>query len=356
MSINDKLLSLSFDEIYQYDMWSEDLEEFINFEGDFLGRQQLAIDTIQLLMTLHGKQDLLGYVSKLAEIEHGIQELQPWQRDHVVHALNSFILGIYINEKFLKKSLNVGLGKFEWKLAGLMHDTGYPLEIAMGISKQFTDKVNEIRNEIGIDREDVFCKIVPLGLDKLQNGIKSFDLISERILSWDININAEEEFELMKNDGKVCHGIISAIAVLYVIDMLYEKFNPNRLFEDTFGHDTNINWNQHYFVNDVVSSCAAIFLHNLRNDRFENTKIDPYKAPLAFLLKLSDVMQDWDRPSLLDIKGYNVENFNIEVVDGNLHFKVKPDIKGIDGVRRIDSIRNDLESTIVMDNIVIEEF
>jgi len=160
----------------------------------------------------------------------------------------------------------------------------------------------------------------------------------------------------MKNDGKVCHGIISAIAVLYVIDMLYEKFNPNRLFEDTFGHDTNINWNQHYFVNDVVSSCAAIFLHNLRNDRFENTKIDPYKAPLAFLLKLSDVMQDWDRPSLLDIKGYNVENFNIEVVDGNLHFKVKPDIKGIDGVRRIDSIRNDLESTIVMDNIVIEEF
>ena len=60
-----------------------------------------AFEIIRQVMQPHGKEGLLPYVTSLAEIERKIRELQPYLRDHVVHAVLSFILGIYIEKKFL---------------------------------------------------------------------------------------------------------------------------------------------------------------------------------------------------------------------------------------------------------------
>lgn len=105
-------------------------------------------------------------------------------------ALLSFILGIYLNEKFLCKPADI----FQWKLAGLLHDFGYPIQIARDILEPFTTKINEINRKLNVSISDVHFKIIPDGLENLTNGINSFDLIQKCLDEWGLHINAKEEY------------------------------------------------------------------------------------------------------------------------------------------------------------------
>ncbi|MCG7847634.1 MAG: hypothetical protein MIO93_00440, partial [ANME-2 cluster archaeon] len=67
--------------------------------------------------------------------------------------------------------------------------------------------------------------------------------------------------------------------------------------------------------------CSAIFLHNLSDDAF--TKISKNKAPLPYLLKLCDELQNWDRPDNNMLDGDSPENYNISIQNGVLCFEVK---------------------------------
>src|SRR5659263_301120 len=106
MGINNTLLQGIGPNLYDYGCSYVEINEFLFNLDNFLQRQGKAIRIVDNIMTMHGKQELLSYVSELARVEHGIQELQPWVRDHVVHALMSYLLGIYINEKFLSINFN----------------------------------------------------------------------------------------------------------------------------------------------------------------------------------------------------------------------------------------------------------
>ena len=103
MDVNSTLIArISHDDFYQYSVEEEEICQFLKFNGEFLDRQSLAIDIITHIMQAHGKQDLYETLAELARDELGIRVLEPWVRDHVVHALNCFILGILINEYFFK--------------------------------------------------------------------------------------------------------------------------------------------------------------------------------------------------------------------------------------------------------------
>ena len=320
MNINDSLLIKTRCDLYKYDCRESEIKPFLRNREDLLERQQKAIKIIEKIMTAHGKQELLKYVSELARVEHGIRELQPWVRDHVVHALLSFILGIYINEKFLGLISKIQVNEFQWKLAGLFHDVGYPAEIANNVLKPFTDKVNEIKEDFGVNRPDIISKIDPGKFENLQNNINSFDLIQQNLKKWGLQINARKEYNQIIESGRIDHGMISSLAVLYVIDIMYEKYNPKREYRDKYVPGTNINCNQIYFEDDVVPACSAIYIHNLPKSCFLSSKIDRLKAPVAFLLKLSDCLQQWERPSKTNQIGFSSNNFDIEIRDGQILF------------------------------------
>ena len=127
MSINEFLLHQTADILPEYDCFSHELEHVLLEDVPFDERQKRAIRFIEAALSKHGKQHLLSYVSELAAVEHGIRELEPGQRDHVVHAVRVFLLGVFFNNTLLKDN---PMDKLQWKLAGLMHDVGYPLEIA----------------------------------------------------------------------------------------------------------------------------------------------------------------------------------------------------------------------------------
>lgn len=104
---------------------------------------------------------------------------------------------------------------------------------------------------------------------------------------------------------------------MYLVDLKYQEHNPQRKRQSvTVG---NSDWNQKYFENDIVSACSAIFLHNLPN-AFE--KINKNKAPLPYLLKLCDELQNWDRPNQNTDRKDSPENYDISIQNGRIIFKV----------------------------------
>jgi hypothetical protein len=287
MGINTTVLNGIRENAFDYGIVGWRIEEFLTLTSDFLSRQAKAIDIIEDIMTAHGKTELLAQVVQLAKVEHGIRELEPRVRDHVVHALLSFLLGVFINEHFLKPS-GQSVNPFQWKLAGLFHDVGYPAQIARDILAPYTDQINRIKRNLSVSRPDVYFRVVPVGLDELMNGVNSLDLIQERLDRWGLNIDAKGEYTIMVNSGRVCHGIISSLSILYIIDMMYQKYNPQRAYVD-IDDPPGINWNQSCFENDVVPACAAVFVHNLPARCFQSAKLDRNHATLPYLLRFQTV-------------------------------------------------------------------
>ena len=297
-----------------------DIEVFLTGPRDFPTRKERAMEIIESIMTAHGKQELLRHVVQLAKVEYGIRELEPWLRDHVVHALLSFLLGVFFNERFLRPR-GQEVDAFQWKLAGLFHDVGYPAQVAKDILKSYTDQINKIKRDLCGTGPDVFFRVVPLGLDQLQNGVNAFDLIQEWLNKWELRISAKEEYTKMVNSGDVCHGMISSLSVLFVVDLMYQKYNPKRASMDIYD-PPGINWNQSFFENDIVPACAAVFVHNLPTPLFCSSRLDRTRAALPFLLRLSDCLQDWERACASDPAGIPDDEFEIEVAQERVVFIV----------------------------------
>lgn len=325
MDINATIINNIDQYLYSYGCEREKIDEFMSLVGQFDRRQKKAIEIIEDVMSHHHKRELRKQVAELARIEYGIRTIQPWLRDHVVHALLSYLLGIYIKECFWPLAgINNQITQFQWKLAGLFHDIGYPAQAAKDILKAYTHEVNDLRRRLGGSSADVKFGIIPLGFENLTNSKNAFALIQDQIDEWNLDIDAKNEFDLLRNTGNICHGIISSLTLLNILDLMYQKHNPSRTYKDIYvgGKDSNTNWNQEFFDQDIIPACAAIYVHNLPPRCFNSKRIDPNKAPLAYLLKLSDTLQDWERPSEKNPSGFSSNQYDIKVINNELVFTV----------------------------------
>lgn len=349
MNINNTITDAINDFLYLYDSNPDEIATFLT-QQSFSKRQEAAINIIDRIMAAHSKRKLLRYVSNLARIEVSIGELEPYARDHVVHALLTYLLGIYLNEHFLKTNNDNSVNRFQWELASLLHDVGYPVQMAKDVFlARYTNGINEIRNDLGATTPNISMKIIPEGLDQLTNGVNSLDLIQNRINEWELALDARNEYENMISTGTICHGVISSLSVLHVIDLIYQKYNPNREYRHIYvpGTDETISVNQRFFENDIVNACTAIYLHNLPRDSFRDSRIDRKKAPLAYLLKVSDCLQEWERPSKVNQAGYLPADFEISIKDGILLYSANIP-QG-----RLNTIRDELSSTLVATELII---
>jgi len=344
MGINKTIFNAVQGQLGDYGCYEEEIKRFLTTRWGFRERQTEAISIIEGIMTAHGKQELYLHVAELARVESGIRELERWVRDHVVHALLSFLLGIHINEHFMKPSGH-GVDVFQWKLAGLFHDVAYPVEVAKDILEKYTNQVNWIKKKLGAAASDVFFRLTPVGIDQLTNGVRSLNLIQQQLDDWGLAVDANREYGDMLDSGRICHGIISSLSVLYVIDLMYQQYNSGREYRNIY-EPSNINWNQSYFEDDVVPACSAIFVHNLPNRCFNNAPLCKQRAPLAFLLRLSDCLQDWNRPSADNPRGFPQRMFKINITNGRLVFTVA------DSVRR-QKIMKELRSSLDLSDIEV---
>jgi hypothetical protein len=321
MNINQRLLKETGPFLTDYECETFEIESLLCGNKRFVARQQNSVDLVNSIMSPHGKRHLFEYVYQLGQVEYTIRPLLIRQRDHVVHALLSFILGIYLNEKLVNFKLGSRVNCFQWELAGLLHDIGYPLEIAnQAIMTPFFVNAQEIRNALGV-RSLLGLRLVPVGLNHLTNHRTSLEIIQQQISRWDLAINARTEYRRSVNSGNINHGIVGSLILLNMIDAMYQKYNRTR--ESARVIDNGVDWNQDFFERDIVPACSAIFLHNLPVSCFSESKIEISRAPLAFLLKMSDSLQEWWRPSQENPRGYPSSNFDITMDQGKLIIKAK---------------------------------
>jgi hypothetical protein len=349
MNINSILLETIEYHGFEYSCYLWEIQPFLEGQLRFENRRGVGEKIIGDILREHGKQELIGCLAELAKIETGFRELEPYARDHVVHALLTFILGIYINERFIKGNTHEGTmpSAFQWKLAGLLHDIGYPIEISMKVMKPFVATVNRLRGDLGETRPVRFG-ILPDNLTQLSNQKDGLDLIQQQLTAWKLQIDARSEYASMIKSGIICHGMISSLAVLNVIDALYQKNNPRRRFETMVSEKDQLDWNQTFFEKDIVPACSAIFVHNLGLNSFRKSKITLETAPLPFLLVLADSLQEWERPSFENPTGFPSDLFDIQISDNKLHF-----FANIPEKRKV-RIRESLAGILEANNVFLE--
>jgi hypothetical protein len=134
------------------------------------------------------------------------------------------------------------------------------------------------------------------------------------------------------------HGIVSSILVMKAIDEKYRFMNPYQI------SDRNNPWSYSNMTEQITNVCSAIFIHNLETD---SLIWDFTKTPLATLLKISDELQGWGRPSAKEPKGDSPEDYNLSFQNGKIVFyakkeKVKPLKTKIDHTRHFPIVIKEL--------------
>jgi len=297
---------------------------------------------------LPGLEELL---TEMHKFEITSSRLLPSHRDHYIHTVSVFLLGIAIYARNKKIRLSIDSSNqyadkydrdeeefiYRWGLTALFHDVGYPLQIAYKTIHEFMTMLMQ-PNLVCVNGEIVSCgsgtrksarpiailtfsdkksllhiNFLPPDKNRQEEYFKKYaelkslpdDLISA------ISANLEKKLMCAKKKtirdriqkvidsnlkgGLLDHGIYSSIVFL-------------KWSNDAF---LKAKWNPAYFYFPVLDAGTAIFLHNsydyiFREPPFNLPPMHIDKYPLAFLLILCDKIQETDRRSY----GYQKEGIN----------------------------------------------
>ena len=286
------------------------------------------IELIGEIVRSNGKKELYKYISQLSNVEYKTREFGFSKRDHVIHALLTFITGAYINEFFMCKHDSY-VDSFQWNLASLFHDIGYASSISNELAYQQMQNMYGVINKLiesNLNKEIVDYYDI---YSQLNRGKNAFTIIYDRLRKWKLDVEAIDKY--VKGGKKIDHGVMSSLILLYTLDQVYQKYNPERKNGDCnvfvkIEQDTIfLNCSQDVFDEDITNVCAAIFIHNLDEKCFENKKIEMKNAKLAYLLKLSDELQDWNRTVFENHASNPSELFDITIRNSKLLIRTTED-------------------------------
>jgi|GEM_PF-6841928 len=278
-------------------------------------------------------------------------------RKHLVHQLNTFLLGLllYKNVDTLRDHINKEMENttdfyssgdkkgeflFRWRLCALCHDIGN----GISLFKDDTDQINKyifylqlLTNEKWGEAEEGVHKL--LSLDRDKNALSVLDEVGE-------NTNMTDFFRSLKGnpvkDIYYDHGVVSALILLKLLDQMYSKLSEQTIHYK--GH--NVSFKRKYFDNSIVRSAYAIAVHNI--DFYPDIyatiwsserMYDSEKRPLVFLLKICDSLQEWYKAKALDETDYiEPSQIELQLDRDKIGIKKFPEKRGL--VRKLDKYFN----------------
>ena len=312
MSLKEKLIaSLDYETCTEYGLQKDQIECFFNLPAEDNTKVNVAKEIIQCLLFQHSKDDLLLAVNDLSSIEESLRNIGIMRiniRDHVCHAVYTYCFGIY-----LIKTLGLRVNKFQWKLTSILHDVGYPVDIAMKLAKQLEMISNKHLAVIPGNEPEVIFGLRVKNLARLSTGKSAVTLITSRLRKWGFTFSAGKYMKEIETIGKVNHGVLGGVFVCKFIERLYRKNNSKMISGRGFEFNHK-DWNYDTFYADIVDIATSILVHSLPNDVFTTNKINIESTPLPFLLRFADELQDWDRVSRNedshDPSGYDLDFSN----------------------------------------------
>jgi len=281
-------------------------------------------------ITLQGSSNpFIDLLDVLKNYEENAAVLIDKQRDHYIHSVNVFILGLCIytgNSRVRAAFDHTVMDKkeypfsydtqneeffYRWGLAALFHDVGYPVEIVgrqinkfIHFASDVCGKGNPVNVQLSFENfEDLNCisEIIPKRVfsqcyfDHYEDSVyidtqKPVDLLAHKLhTSLGVDLKAakhslDDFVNVMARFGFIDHGYYSSIIVLKWYGYLIQsaKYKPE------------------YFFWPVLDSASAILLHNcyknmMQKKPFNLGALSAQTHPIAFLLILCDELQEWNR-------------------------------------------------------------
>ena len=278
---------------------------------------------------LQGSASFIDLLDTLKSYEENAATLLDKQRDHYVHSVNVFLLGLAVyavnpryREVFRTASYEAMpyAGRrstpgeeflFQWGVAALFHDIGYPVEITSNQVKKFVSLVSgeagrtDVGPYVGYQHFDALNRIAEVlypedysapfwAMTRLEPGaldpFAPLDLLSANLsMAFGVDLSAVKSaldgfLPAMQKSGFVDHGFYSALILLKWYGYLAQRSGAGTAL--LFG--------------PILSAAGAILLHNyyknvLQKPPFSLGLLEPEQHPLGFLLILCDELQEWNR-------------------------------------------------------------
>ena len=279
--------------------------------------------------TAEEENPFLILIENVKRFEELAGRLTPKQRDHYIHSVFVFLIGIAIyeqnshySETFKKYALNKSKYPdsyntnneeffYRWGLASLFHDIAYPLEITLNQAKTYAAlicsypkaKDNNLKITLELCNFEDFRKLPIIEPDPkykesfmkmYPNYRKEFysdaiEILSNSIATnfslnfEEVNDNLNEFMNTMKEKNFIDHGLYSSVIMLRWYHHLVQSTN----------------WHPAYFYYPIADAASAIFLHNyFEHGLMESFSLESLNAkdhPIAYLLILCDNLQEWKR-------------------------------------------------------------
>lgn len=327
--------------------------------------KEYAYDVYRVFLDCYGytavgeQHSFVEFLDQMRRYEQNAAALTRKQRDHFIHSVNVFLLGLAVyqssgeyREVFylhnFRQELYAGRCDtaqeeffFRWGLASLCHDIGYPIEIITNMVNDFINFSTRVQKEdrpifahVEYDRFDAVNTIpekkkkrdfIRKYYDKYDSCVyidllKPVDLLAQKLhMTLGVDLQAvKERLDGYVADsgrtGRVDHGFFSAVILLKWYGFLIQASpcDPDELFYP------------------VLDSASAILLHNFYNVALvENTKrpnpfhlgpLEPEKHSIAYLLMLCDELQDWNRETYgdEDRQQVSIDSAVITLTEGRL--------------------------------------
>lgn len=268
----------------------------------------------------HAKGSEIG---SLGDLLNTMEMFTPYDytanRKHLIHSVNTCLLGAALYQRVdrLRDLLDEEMARtatllsggsangeflFRWKLASLSHDIGNGLALH-GNDKKLIRKyliyVQACTNQIW--RGDMHSSTDSLlDLARGKNSLKLIDQVdgAKRFSAFFKELK-DSPFKGIFYD----HGLISALVLLKILDTQYDRMNEASIDMSSF----YVSFARPFFDDSIVRAAHAVALHNvdfyphILKEVWKGSK--PYNAeqyPLAFLLKLCDSLQEWQKAKATD--------------------------------------------------------
>lgn len=245
------------------------------------------------------------------------------QRLHFSHQANVFLLGLYIYHNFgpLRKQIDKEMeettveirsdeefpfrysggnqyGEFlyRWRLSSLCHDIGTGIRLCQGESKKIAETLRRFRFQkpVGTIKE--------LGIFEGRDLLDELDKASGVIkFSQYVRFQEAQPFpDSVHHD----HGIMGSLVFLQFMHGAFSRHQENQISRNTEG--MKVFWHPEILSHSIIQIALCIAMHNLdiylqalQNACSGEMKIfDMQRRPLAWLLKIADVLQEWDKPKI----------------------------------------------------------
>ncbi len=310
------------------DYLMQSIADFVSGESEYHANLVYDFFTGMYRISDDRGSPLADLVDVMGAYEKNSSRFTESHRDHYVHSVNVFLMGLYfyatnshISQAFSRYSrrgdfrTNDERFLYVWGYTSLFHDIGYPIEIAVNQAKAFVRAVSGIGN-----------KGSKTGISAMVNPLQ--DIVSLRMTAWKGDYGEEAQVSDLMADcfAHIMHKDAAEIRRIFAD---YPRYMYDNAFVDHAYYGAVIVLRAFSdvmqsagvpsgrFRYDIVPAATAIFLHNFYSHnlvkRFGYPPLSVDEFPLAYLLILCDELQEWNR------KGYGRANKN----------RIAPDSTGI---------------------------